>query len=194
MKCIIHIAALHLNSPKSDTETVLVRKLRLYFLMTRIMKDSQINVKDNVKRLTSLRGSPHDICCCSSFCSSFRAPIDCWFLTKSESSFSPASVKYLAKCSQLRLFAGNNSWKNAHRSRLSEISFHQKALFIHFLKHRVSQLLGKIKILHKIRESSSSNDLKSTLAECWTILQYSWVRNFICVFASPWACCQCQPF
>lgn len=85
--------------------------------MMRIMRDPQINVKENVKKLTSLRGSPHDICCCSSFCSSFRAPIDCWFLTKSESSLSPASVKYLAKCSQLRLFAGNNSWKNAHRSR-----------------------------------------------------------------------------
>lgn len=106
-----HIVALHLNSPKPDAETVFVRRLWLYFVVMRIMKDPQENVKEYVKRLTSLRGSPHDICCCSSFCSSFRAPIDCWFLTKSESSLIPASVKYLAKCSQLRLFAGNNSWK-----------------------------------------------------------------------------------
>lgn len=112
------------------------------FFNDRRMWNPQINVKVNVKRLTSLRGSPHDICCCSSFCSSFRAPTDCWFLTKSESSLSPASVKYLATCSQLRLFAGNNSWKSGpQKQTLSETSFHQKALFIHFLKHMVSQLL-----------------------------------------------------
>lgn len=61
--------------------------------------------------LTSLRESPRDIWSSISFCSSLRAPIDCWFLAKSESSFSPASSKYLVKCSLLRLFAGNNSWK-----------------------------------------------------------------------------------
>lgn len=60
---------------------------------------------------TSLNGSPRDICSCSSFCSSFRAPMDCWFRTYSESSFSPASVKYLEKCSTLCLLAGKSSWK-----------------------------------------------------------------------------------
>lgn len=80
--------------------------------------DSQRKVK-GVTRLTSLRGSPREICSWSSFCSSFRAPIDCWFLAKSESSFSPASVKYLEKCSQLRLLAGNSSWESAHILRQS---------------------------------------------------------------------------
>lgn len=80
--------------------------------------DSQRKVK-GVTRLTSLSGSPREICSWSSFCSSFRAPIDCWFLAKSESSFSPASVKYLEKCSQLRLLAGNSSWESAHISRQS---------------------------------------------------------------------------
>lgn len=59
--------------------------------------------------LTSLRVSPRAICSCSSFCSSLRAPMDCWLRAKSESSFSPASVKYLEKCSQLRLLAGKSS-------------------------------------------------------------------------------------
>lgn len=72
-----------------------------------------------VTRLTSLRGSPREIWSWSSFCSSFRAPIDCWFLAKSESSLSPASVKYLEKCSQLRLLAGNSSWESAHILRQS---------------------------------------------------------------------------
>lgn len=80
--------------------------------------DAQRKV-NGVTRLTSLRGSPREICSWSSFCSSFRAPIDCWFLAKSESSLSPASVKYLEKCSQLRLLAGNSSWESAHTSRQS---------------------------------------------------------------------------
>lgn len=63
--------------------------------------------------LTSLKGSPRDICSWSSFCSSFRAPIVCWFRTYSESSFSPASVKYLEKCSTLCLLAGKSSWKQS---------------------------------------------------------------------------------
>lgn len=63
--------------------------------------------------LTSLNGSPRDICSWSSFCSSFRAPIVCWFRTYSESSFSPASVKYLEKCSTLCLLAGKSSWKQS---------------------------------------------------------------------------------
>lgn len=61
--------------------------------------------------LTSLKESPRDICSCSSFCSSFRAPMDCWFRAKSDSSFSPASVKYFEKCSQLRLLAGKSSYE-----------------------------------------------------------------------------------
>lgn len=59
--------------------------------------------------LTSLSVSPRAICSCSSFCSSLRAPMDCWLRAKSESSFRPASVKYLEKCSQLRLLAGKSS-------------------------------------------------------------------------------------
>lgn len=59
--------------------------------------------------LTSFWGSPRDICSWSSFCSSLRAPMDCWLRAKSDSSFSPASVKYLEKCSQLRLLAGKSS-------------------------------------------------------------------------------------
>lgn len=35
--------------------------------------------------------------------------MDCWLRAKSDSSFSPASVKYLEKCSQLRLLAGKSS-------------------------------------------------------------------------------------
>lgn len=60
--------------------------------------------------LTSFCGSPRAICSWSSFCSSLRAPMDCWLRAKSDSSFSPASVKYLEKCSQLRLLAGKSSY------------------------------------------------------------------------------------
>ena len=59
---------------------------------------------------TSLWGSPRAICSWSSFCSSLRAPIDSWLRAKSASSLRPASVKYLEKCSALRLLAGNSSW------------------------------------------------------------------------------------
>lgn len=111
MNCTTYIALLYICET-----SVLERRLWWTYYMKRINMVPQTNVKEKVRRLTSLRGSPCDICCCSSLCSSFRAPIDCWFLTKSESSLSPASVKYLAKCSQLRLFAGNNSWKKAYRS------------------------------------------------------------------------------
>lgn len=69
-------------------------------------KSAQIKCNES---LTSLRVSPRAICSCSSFCSSLRAPMDCWLRAKSESSFSPASVKYLEKCSQLRLLAGKSS-------------------------------------------------------------------------------------
>lgn len=77
-------------------------------------KRDSVNVKgaEQLTWLTSLRGSPRDICSWSSFCSSLRAPMDCWFLAKSESSLSPASVKYFEKCSQLRLLAGNSSWES----------------------------------------------------------------------------------
>lgn len=71
-------------------------------------KDDSVCTKAT-ERLTSLRGSPRDICSWSSFCSSLRAPMDCWFLAKSDSSLSPASVKYFEKCSQLRLLGGNSS-------------------------------------------------------------------------------------
>lgn len=64
------------------------------------------------EELTSLNGSPRDICSWSSFWSSFRAPMVCWLRTYSESSFKPASVKYLVKCSTLCLLAGNSSWKS----------------------------------------------------------------------------------
>lgn len=60
--------------------------------------------------LTSLNGSPRDICSWSSFWSSLRAPMVCWFRTYSESSFKPASVKYFVKCSTLCLLAGKSSW------------------------------------------------------------------------------------
>lgn len=61
------------------------------------------------QRPTSFWGSPRAIISWSSFCSSLRAPMDCWLRAKSDSSFSPASVKYFEKCSQLRLLAGKSS-------------------------------------------------------------------------------------
>lgn len=60
---------------------------------------------------TSLIGHSWDRRSCSSFWSSFRVPSDCWTLRKSESSFRPASVKYLAKWSTFCRLAGNSSWK-----------------------------------------------------------------------------------
>lgn len=78
-------------------------------------KDLSIKEAEKLKGLTSLRGSPCDIWSSISFCSSLRAPIDCWFLAKSESSLSPASLKYLEKYSLLRLLAGNSSWKRVKR-------------------------------------------------------------------------------
>lgn len=79
--------------------------------------------------LTSLIGHSWERRSWSSFCSSFLVPRDCWTRRKSESSFRPASVKYLAKWSTLCLLTGKSSWERKDK-RLS----HNKPFT--FCKHK----------------------------------------------------------
>lgn len=81
---------------------------------------------------------------------------------------------------------GTTPEKAGHNSRLwVKPAFIRRLCSFIFLKHMVSQLLrsekktNKNKILHKFSESSPSNHLKSTKAECGTILQHRWGRTFI---------------
>lgn len=173
VKCTVHITWLYILLCE-------IRFTHILFLRMRINKDPHVNVQEIAKRLTSLRGSPCDICCCSSFCSSFRAPIDCWFLTKSESSLSPASVKYLAKCSQLRLFAGNNSWKK-HREAAPEWNPLSSGGFVHSFPPAQG-------ITFTWNDFNAQNEriflIKGSQERIgWTRLQLSWVTGvlFVCV-------------
>lgn len=68
--------------------------------------------------------------------------MDCWFRAKSDSSFSPASVKYLEKCSQLRLLAGKSSCG-------AEIIFRLKLIQIQILTHQLQNLMIMFFIANK---------------------------------------------
>ena len=72
---------------------------------------------------TSLIGHSWERRSWSSFCSSFLVPRDCWTRRKSESSFRPASVKYLAKWSTLCLLTGKSSWKTKGQRLLNKKLF-----------------------------------------------------------------------
>lgn len=86
--------------------------------------------------LTSLIGHSWERRSWSSFCSSFLVPRDCWIRRKSESSFRPASVKYLAKWSTLCLLTGKSSWEIKDK----RLSYNKPFIFS---KHREQRFHSK---------------------------------------------------
>ena len=91
--------------------------------------------------LTSLIGHSWERRSWSSFCSSFLVPRDCWTRRKSESSFRPASVKYLAKWSTLCLLTGKSS-----SSLLSKLAF---------LKEEVTEL-ASFSAIHALKSLTAN--------------------------------------